>query len=122
MSSTTDEILNTRVLVFSVSLGMSFGILVLFVSSLAAISLVVVLITATIVAASTADLTTVKQERNLPLIMVTTAAIVFVGVSLYSRSFGQYVFYELFGVNLVILLGYIALRIAARVNRGQAGR
>ena len=106
--------MNSRVLVFSVSLGMSFGILVLFVSSLQAISLVVVLITATIVAANTTDLTAIKEERNLPLIMVTVAAITFVGFTVMPNILGSYIFYELFAINVVILFVYIAMRFASR--------
>ena len=108
--------MNARVLVFSVSLGLSFGILVLFVSSLQAISLVVVLITATIVASSTTDLTTVKQERNLPLIMVTTAVIVFVGSTVFSDSLGAYIFYELLILNFGILFVYVVMRFADRAR------
>ena len=93
---------------------MSFAILVLFVSSLQAISLVVVLITATIVAASTTDLTTIKQERNLPFIMVTVAAMTFVGFSVEPSVLGNYIFYELFTINLLILFVYIAMRFAGR--------
>lgn len=106
--------MNARVFTFSVSLGMSFGILVLFLSSVEAIALVVVLITASIVVSSTTDLTTIKEERNLPLIMVTVAVMTFVGVSIESSAFGDYAFFELFVVNIVILLVYIAMRFAAR--------
>lgn len=114
MSSKQELTLNARVFTFSVSLGMSFGILVLFLSSLEAISLVVVLITASIVVSSTDDLTTIKEERNLPLIMVTAAVMTFVGVSVESKIFGDYAFFELFALNLFILLVYIAMRFATR--------
>ena len=114
--------MNARVFTFSVSLGMSFGILVLFISSLQAISLVVVLITASVVFSSTNDLTDIRKERNLPLIMVTTAAIVFVAVSLLANSLGVYVFYELLVLNFGILFVYIAMRVANRRTQGYPER
>lgn len=101
---------------------MSFGVLVLFVSSLAAISLVVVLITATIVVSNTKDLTIIKQERNLPLIMVATAVIVFVIVSLGANPSDIYLFYQVFAINFGVLFVYIFMRLAARdVHRNPKG-
>ena len=114
--------MNARVFTFSVSLGLSFGILLLFLSSLEAIALVVVLITASIVAASTTDLTTIKEERNLPLIMVTTAVVTFVSVSVDTKAFGSYVFFELFVLNFLILFVYIAMRFASRRTRNYPSR
>ena len=114
--------LNARVFTFSISLGMSFGILVLFLSSVEAIALVVVLITASIVVSSTTDLTTIKEERNLPLIMVTAAVMTFVGVSLEYNVFGDYAFFELFAINMLILLVYIAMRLASRTISRSPGR
>lgn len=101
---------------------MSFGILVLFLSSLEALALTVVLITASIVVSSTTDLTTIKEERNFPLLMVTAAVITFVGVTIDSSAFGSYVFFELFAINWVILFVYVAMRFADRIARRYPGR
>lgn len=107
---------------FSLSLGMSFGILVLYVSSLLAISLVVVLITASIVAASTNDLTTIRQEKTLPVTMFIVAALVFIFFSLFSSSFSVYLFYELTAINTVLLAVYALMRVASGRPRGYIER
>ena len=84
--------------------------------------LVVFLITASVVVSSTTDLTTIKQDRNLPLTMLTTAVIVFVGASLYSNVLGNYIFYELLALNFGILFVYIAMRVADRRIQRYPGR
>ena len=114
--------LNSRLFVFSLSLGMSFGILVLYVSSLIALSLVVVLITASIVAASTNDLTAVRQEKILPIIMFIVAALDFAFFYLFSSSFSLYLFYELMAINTVLLVIYALMRVGGRRPRGYIER
>ncbi|MGI0091222.1 MAG: hypothetical protein ACREBS_05895, partial [Nitrososphaerales archaeon] len=69
--------MNARLLVFSLNLGMSFAILVLYVSSILAITFVVLLITASVVASSTKDLSILREDKNLLLIMAMFAIFVF---------------------------------------------
>jgi len=109
--------MNPRLVAFSLNLGMSFAILVLYVSSIVALSIVVLLITGSIVAASTGDLTILRQERTLPAIMVIFAVIVFISVSYLSSPTDVALFYELILINFGFLVAYIFLRLSARKSK-----
>ena len=93
---------------------MSFAILVLYVSSIVAITLVVLLITGSVVASSTKDLTMLRQDKNFIYIMVAFAIIVFALASSTPAPYNYYLFYELIVVNFVLLIAYMALKISGR--------
>jgi heme A synthase len=111
---------NSRLIALSLTLGMSFGILVAYISSLTAIVLVVVVITASIVASTTADLTKLKEEKILPALMVIFAIVVAASALLMPAPYNYYLFYELLAVNFGLLIAYVAMRLADdRTKHGQ---
>ena len=86
-----------RLVVFSLNLGLSFAILVLYISSIEVISLVVVLITASIVAASKEDLTDLRADRNFFFIIILSAITSFLLAAYLSTPYNGILFYGLFG-------------------------
>ncbi len=106
--------LNTRLVIFSLDLSLSFAILVLYISFVEAIVLVVLLITASIVAASKDDLTELRADKTFIIIIIAFAVTVFLSVAYFSPApFSGYLFYALIGLNFGLLLTYAALRIAS---------
>jgi hypothetical protein len=108
--------MNARLLAFSLNLGMSFAILLLYVSSEVALALVVLLITGSIVASDTKDLTRLRKEKISPIIIVGFTIFVVIGVSYLTTPNDVSLFYELILINFGFLVAYISLRLATRQN------
>jgi amino acid transporter len=102
--------MNLRVTILSLDLGMSFSILALYVSSVTVIFLVVLLITASVVAAKTDDLTAMRQGKTMLLLMIVFAIFVYaIATSVFSLV-GTSIFYGLMFINVGFLLAYIVMR------------
>jgi hypothetical protein len=109
--------LNARLLVFSLDLGLSFAILVLYISFVEALVLVLVLITATIVAASREDLTEFRSDTTMIAVAVGFAIVVFLTAAYASPAFSTNLFYILVLANFGLLALYSILRVAHRSHR-----
>jgi len=110
--------LNTRLVIFSLDLGLSFAILVLYISLVESTALVVLLITASIVAASKEDLTELRTDKAYIIIIIAFAVIVFLSAAFFSPvPFSGYLFYGLIALNFGLLLTYTAMRrLSSRLN------
>jgi hypothetical protein len=108
------RLITQRLIVLSVLFGLSFGILMLYVTDLYEILIAVLLITSIVFAATRDDLKEMGQTRILVLLMALIALFV------YSLSFSQlgalggYLFELLTVIDFSMLLGYIVL---SRVRR-----
>ena len=96
-------------MVFSLNLGISFAILVLYVSYLEALAIVFVLVTAAVVAASTTDLKELEKDKGLLGFAILCAIFVY-GASYYITPFFAYLFYSLVALNVVTLVGYVLMK------------
>jgi L-lactate permease len=106
--------MNIRLLVFSLNLGLSFAILVLYIGYFEAIILVLLLVTASVVAASREDLTELKSDRNMIFIMIGFAVVVFFAAASFSSPYSLDVFYFLVGSNFALLAIYSLMRIRSK--------
>ncbi len=108
-------------IIFSLNLGLSFAILLLYVISFEAIGLVVLLITASIVAASREDLNELRTDRNLIMIIIGSVVVVFLSAAYFSTPYSLILFYELVTLNAALLIVYVAMRLlVTRRNRSGA--
>jgi len=102
--------MNPRLILFSVSLGLSFAILVLYIASIDVISLVVVILTASIVAASKEDLSELRGDKNFVFIMILSAIVLFLLAAYLSTPSNDDLLYGLFVLNIGLLLAYSIMR------------
>jgi len=102
--------MNPRIVIFSLDLGLSFAILVLYISSIEVISLVVLIITASIVAASKEDLSDLRADRNFVFIMILSAITSFLLAAYLSTPYNGILFYGLFALNICLLSAYAIMR------------
>jgi dipeptide/tripeptide permease len=103
-----------RLLVFVLDLGLSFAILVLYVAFEEALGLVVLLITASVFAASREDLTELKEKKSLIIVLLLFSAGVFFFAVYFFEPYSLALFYGLIIANFGLLLGYVALRLQQR--------
>ncbi len=103
--------MNIRLLIFSLNLGLSFSILVLYIGYAEAIILVLLLVTASVVAATREDLTELKSDRNMILIMIGFAVAVFLSAAYFSSPYSYDLFYFLVGLNFALLAAYSVMRM-----------
>lgn len=103
-----------RLIIFALNLGLSFAILVLYVGAVEAIALVVVLLTASVVAASREDLTELKNDRRLLIAMIIFAVMVFISAAYFSSPYSPDLFYALIALNFALLGGYVVMRTLRR--------
>lgn len=110
--------LNTRLVIFSLDLGLSFAILVLYIPFVESIALVVLLVTASIVAASREDLDELRADKIYIIIIIAFAVIALLSVAFFSPApFSGYLFYGLIALNFGFLLTYVAMRLASSRHR-----
>ncbi len=103
-----------RLLLYSLSLGLSFGILIPFVSSTEALGFVLVLVTAAIVVASSGDRRALEHDKQLLLFILAVTAAVTAFCFSVPYEYDGYLFYGLIGLNVVVLAGYIVMRFSPR--------
>ena len=96
-------------MVYALSLGLSFGILVVFISNLEALFIVLVLVTSAVVAANTADLRELEKDRGL-LFFVILCAFFTIGASYYISQVFADIFVPLVGLDIAALVSYILMR------------
>ena len=111
---TQDSQMKRRLLLYSLSLGLSFGILIPFVSSTEALGFVLVLVTAAIVVASSGDLRALEHDKQLLLFILAVTAAVIAFCFSVPYEYDGYLFYGLIGLNVVVLAGYIVMRFSPR--------
>gem|GEM_PF-1995304 len=110
--------IHQRVAVFCVSLSLSFATLILFIASVEALVLMVLLISASVVLASKEDLDELRSDKNLIIFMVLLVATIIGGsTALSPPSDGTELFYVLASLNVVFLGIYVTLRRFARLYR-----
>jgi cobalamin synthase len=102
--------MNPRLIIFSVNLGLSFAILVLYIGSIDVISLVVVMLTASIVAASKEDLSELRTDKNFVYIMILSAIVSFLLAAYLSTPSDNILLYGLIILNIGLLLAYAIMR------------
>ncbi len=102
-------------MMYALSLGISFGILAAFVNSLEALAIVFVLVTATVIAASTTDLKELEKDKGL-LGFVILCAIFTFGVAFYIFQIYADIFVILVSVNVATLAGYVVMKHMPRYN------
>lgn len=83
----------------------------LYVGSAEAIILVLLLVTASVVAASRRDLTELKSNKNMIAIMIGFAVIVFLTAAYFSLPNSYDLFYFLIGSNFALLGAYSVMRV-----------
>lgn len=107
--------LKERLMLYSLSLGLSFGILVVFIGDLEALVIVLILVTAAVVAANTADLRELEKDRGL-LVFVILCAFFTIGASYYISQVFVDVFVPLVGLDIAALVGYVLMKRMPRYN------
>lgn len=107
-----------RVTIFALDMGLSFAVLILYIAFIEAIAIVVLIITASVVAASRDDLTELKSGKIYVAIMILFAILVFFSVAYFSAPFSQNLFYALITLNFGLLSAYIATRLLTTRRRG----
>jgi hypothetical protein len=118
-SQESENKMKPRLVIFSLDLGLSFAILVLYISSIEVISLVVLLITASVVAASKEDLTDLRANRNFVFIIILSAIASFLLAAYFSTPYNGILFYGLFALNICLLSAYAVMR-RLDSHRGQS--
>ncbi len=96
-------------MVYALNLGISFGILVLFVNNLEALAIVFVLVTASVVVASTTDLKELEKDKGL-LGFVILCTLFVIGASYYASFIFGAIFIVLVALNIATLVGYIIMK------------
>src|SRR5580704_15412983 len=102
--------MNPRLIVFSLNLGLSFAILVLYIASIEVISFVVLILTASIVAASREDLSGLRVDRNFVFIIVLSAIVSFLSAAYLSTPYNDILLYGLVTLNISLLFAYVLMR------------
>lgn len=96
-------------MVYALTLGLSFGIMVLFVNSIEALAIVFVLVTADVVAANTSDLKALEKDKGL-LVFIILCALFTIGISYYISEVFPDIFVPLVVLNIATLSGYVIMR------------
>ena len=102
-------------MVFSASLGLSFGILVLFVNSIEALAIVFVIVTASVVAANTSDLKELEKDRGL-LVFIVLCTFFTIGIAYYISQVFSDIFVPLVILDIAVLTGYLVMRRMPRYS------